>query len=289
MMGVFLGLCAAFCWGTSDFCAATVARRIGALRAILWTQSAGLLAIAALLFWQGKLPAASPRVLVIMLGIGLAQALAVGLFYRSFEIGKLSLVAPITSGFAVVTALLALLSGERPGLLALMGALLLVLGVLLVTSHHHGDKQAESSLRGVPEAIVAAFFYGAIFWALDFVVPTLGAVWPLAALRVITLIGVGGVVLFGHFRKSAVTPTAPDGLQGLFWPIIAVAAADTGAWLSFNTGTQRADVSIVTALSSLYSAVAIFYGCVIWRERLTRVQWQGVGLILIGVLFVSVK
>jgi drug/metabolite transporter (DMT)-like permease len=200
-------------------------------------------------------------------------------------------VAPITSGFAVVTAILALLSGERPGPLALGGALLLVLGGAFVTSHHRsrGDEHATSTLRGVPEAIVAAFAYGTVFWALDFVVPSLGAVWPLAALRVIALTGLGSVVLLGRLRKSDSTKAAACDMRGLLWPVLAVAAADTCAWLSFNMGTQGADVSIVTALSSLYSAVAIFYGCVFWRERLAHAQWLGVGLILMGVLLVSVK
>jgi drug/metabolite transporter (DMT)-like permease len=79
------------------------------------------------------------------------------------------------------------------------------------------------------------------------------------------------------------------GWRSLWLPVVAVAAADTGAWLSFNAGTRSADVSIVTALSSLYSAIAIFYGCVFWRERLTQSQWVGVGFILIGVLLVGVK
>jgi hypothetical protein len=39
------------------------------------------------------------------------------LLYRSFAIGTLALVSPIASAFAVVSALLALLAGERPALL----------------------------------------------------------------------------------------------------------------------------------------------------------------------------
>jgi drug/metabolite transporter (DMT)-like permease len=287
MMGVLLGLSAAFCWGTSDFLAARVARSIGALRALVLTQAIGVLGVAALLLWRGQLAEVTPRVVLIMLGIGLAQAVSAFLFYRAFEIGKLSLVAPITSGFAVVTAILALLSGERPGPLALGGALLLIIGVLFVTSHHRGQSdEATKNRRGVPEAVIAAFGYGVVFWGLDFVVPALGPFWPLAALRVEAVFFLGLALLI-------LRPPAPQGDESenvrLFWPVIGVAAADLFAWLSFNVGTQRADVAVVTALSSLYSATAIFYGWLIWRERLARTQWIGVGLILIGVLLVGVK
>jgi drug/metabolite transporter (DMT)-like permease len=285
-MGVLLGLSAAFCWGTSDFLAARVARSIGALRALVLTQSIGVLGVAALLLWRGQATEVTPRVVLIMLGIGLAQAVSAFLFYRAFEIGKLSLVAPITSGFAVVTAILALLSGERPGPLALGGALLLIIGVLFVTSHHRGQSsEATVNLRGVPEAIIAALGYGVVFWGLDFVVPSLGPFWPLAALRVEAVFFLGLSLLI--LRPP---PQSDEGENNkLFWPVIGVAAADLFAWLSFNVGTQRADVAVVTALSSLYSATAIFYGWLIWRERLARSQWIGVGLILIGVLLVGVK
>jgi drug/metabolite transporter (DMT)-like permease len=289
MIGVLLGLAAAFCWGTSDFLAARVARGIGALRALLLTQSMGLFAVGAILCWEGKVPEVTVHVVLTMLGIGLCQAVAVFLFYRAFEIGKLSLVAPITSGFAVVTAILALLSGEHPGRLALGGAVLLVMGVLLVTSQHREQNTEDeavdvrSTLHGVPEAIAAAFLYGTVFWGLDFVVPTLGPFWPLASLRVVAL-----TCLFGVF--FLLRPAAPtESIHRLWWPAVGVAAADTFAWLAFNLGTQNADVSIVTALSSLYSAIAIFYGLLVWRERLLRVQWLGVGLILMGVLLVGIK
>lgn len=296
-MGILLGLSAALCWGTSDFCAATVARKIGALRAIFYTQIVGLLAIFGLLIFQDGIPTASPRVLLVMLGIGCGQTLAVFLFYRAFEIGKLSVVAPINSGFAVVTAILALLSGERPGGLALGGALLLIVGVVLVTRGQVNTETTQSeinvpprvAMRGIPEAIGAAFAYGAVFWALDYVVPTLGTVWPLAAMRVVTLLCLGSVMMLGFFMRKKPAPIdSKVDLKKLFWPICAVAATDTMAWLSFNAGTQGASVSIVTALGSLYSAVTVFYGCVFWRERLRGFQWLGVGLIFFGVLLVGV-
>lgn len=290
MIGVFYGLAAAFCWGSSDFFAAAVSRRMGALRALLGTQSCGLVALALLLSFRGTATQATPKVLWLLLGIGLMQAIAVYLFYRAFELGKLSLVAPITSGFAVVTAILALLSGERPGPLALVGALLLIIGVLFITSQQKSQEETESerkaTLRGIPEAILAALIYGVIFWALDFVVPAVGPVWPLVAMRVVTLACLGTAFFF--IRKSHPAPPV-EKPRSLIVPVLAVSIAETLAWLAFNTGTLHGDVAIVTALSSLYSAIAIFYGCVLWRERLQRAQWLGVGLILMGVLLVGVK
>jgi drug/metabolite transporter (DMT)-like permease len=303
-MGVLLGLSAALFWGTSDFCAANVARKLGALRAILCTQSVGLLAIGAILLFQGRWPQPAPGVLPAMLAIGVAQAAGVFLFYRAFEIGKLSTVAPITSGFAVITAILAVLSGDRPGPFALGGALLLIGGVFFITRYAAAEDAEDvadprATLRGVPEAILAAFAYGGVFWALDFVVPSLGTIWPLAALRVFTLLILSSVLLAMRFRpakNSGEDASAENAVEkhnwkskNLLWMVLAVAFSDTLAWISFNAGTQGANVAIVTALGSLYSAVAVFYGCIFWRERLQKLQWIGVGLILLGVLLVGFK
>jgi drug/metabolite transporter (DMT)-like permease len=298
-VGVLLGLSAALFWGTSDFCAASVARKLGAMRAILWTQSVGFLAIGALLFFQKSWPQPAPGVLPVMLGIGVAQAAGVFLFYRAFEIGKLSTVAPITSGFAVVTAILAILSGDRPGPFALAGALLLIGGVFFITRYaaienSENPEEPRAALRGVPEAILAAFAYGGVFWALDSVVPSLGPVWPLAALRVFTLLILSSVLLVMRFRRvkrgDEIAEEKPDWKsKNLLWMVLAVAFSDTLAWISFNAGTQGANVAIVTALGSLYSAVAVFYGCIFWHERLQKWQWLGVGLILLGVLLVGFK
>lgn len=289
MLGILYGLSAAFWWGTSDFLAARVSKRAGALRALLVTQSLGLIAIAALLWVQGQVLPAPGRAWLLIFCIGCAQAICVFLFYRAFEIGKLSLVAPITSGFAVVTALLALVSGERPPRLALLGAAILVLGVVFI-SRGHTDAEpgegglAQNNLRGIPEAICAALGYGFIFWGMDFVVPEMGPLWPLAILRVVSLLFLSAALLLRR-----VPSPVPWNWRWILLPAVGVASCDTLAWLSFNSGTQHGDVAIVTALSSLYSAVAVFFAWLIWRERLARAQWLGVGLVLMGVLLVGVK
>lgn len=293
-MGIFFGLSAAFWWGASDFMAARVARGVGALRALLMTQTFGLIAIGALILWSGSTLSVAPRVAWIMLAIALAQAASVFLFYRAFEIGQLSLVAPITSSFAVVTAILAFLSGERPARLALVGALCLIAGVLCVTRGHQSseekslENEGRSTLRGVPEAIIAAVGYGFVFWGLDFVVPTMGALWPLAFLRIGVLICLSIALVFLRCSSKESAPSI-ETWRAMIVPSLAVAGADTLAWLSFNNGTQRDDVAIVTTLGSLYSGVAVFFAWLFWKEKLQTSQWIGVAIIFLGIVLVGIK
>ena len=114
-IGVFLGLSSALMWGVADFCARGSARAAGTFRTLLFVQ---IIAIPALLLltapfglivfradqWPAILAAAA---------VGLLILGGAGLLYRAFAIGKLALVSPIASAFAAVTALLAILAGER--------------------------------------------------------------------------------------------------------------------------------------------------------------------------------
>jgi drug/metabolite transporter (DMT)-like permease len=208
------------------------------------------------------------------------------LLYRAFTIGTLAIVAPVTSGFAVVTALLALLSGERPAVPALVGALLLVVGVSIAARHQHApdpadEQPAKSPKAGLPEALGVTLCFGIYFWALDFVNPSLGIIWPVLISRAVALAGGLPLLLLGR-------GTAPVRLPRSLWGVaLGAALLDTSAFLAFNLGISSEYTAIVTALASLFSAVTVLLAWAILRERLSPLQWAGVGVILAGELLVS--
>jgi len=259
--------------------------------------------IGLLLVASPALPAATSGMWVLVVGIGLFNLAGTLLLYRSFAIGTLALVSPIASAFAVVSALLALLAGERPALLALVGALLLVGGVVIVSRSQQGvpaaNHQEPSSegqriayVRpwsfvlgrrlppGVPEAIGVALCFGVSFWALDFVTPALGILWPVLVLRIVEAIAVVLFLLRNRTPPARLT-------RGMALLVLASAALDTLAFVAFNLGIGSAYTSIVTALASLFSAVTVLLAWAILRERLAPAQWAGVAVILVGVLLVS--
>jgi drug/metabolite transporter (DMT)-like permease len=226
----------------------------------------------------------------------------------------------------VVTALLSLAAGERPAPLALTGAALLVGGVVVVsraqdsqeiqprtenqepsaatsqssiaqsneqwatvdTQHATRNRLLHSQFfilnshlpKGVLEALGVTVCFGGALWALDYVTPSLGLLWPLFVTRLVETLG-ALLLLLG--RK-----TAPARLSRVIWPfVLSAALLDTVAFLSFATGLGSTYTSIVTALASLFSAVTVLLAWVFLRERLTVGQWTGVGVILVGVLLVS--
>jgi drug/metabolite transporter (DMT)-like permease len=278
-MGVMFGLIAALCWGVADFCTTQVTRRIGVTRTILFFESVALLAtVILLLAWPGA-PTASVGIWLRMGAIGLLNLVGTAVLYRAFMIGTLALVAPIAAGYAVVTALLALLTGERPALLPLGGALLLVTGVIVIASAQ--PVTSKVTLAGVPEALASILIFGVFFWSLQFVTSELGVLWPVLVLRLMKTSG--ALLVLGRRR------TAPGRLTpGTAALVLTAALAGTAAFAAYNLGISTAYTSIVTAVASLSTVVTVLLARSILHERLSRGQWFGAGVILAGVLLVSI-
>jgi drug/metabolite transporter (DMT)-like permease len=212
------------------------------------------------------------------------------LLYRAFAVGTLAVVSPVASGFAVVTGLLAFAAGERPPGLVVVGAGLLVVGVAAVAGGVGGG--AARSPAGVPEALGAALCLGVYFWALAGLTPALGWVWPVVVTRAVQLslalvalrAGRGRVPAEAGRRRRPLLGGAA-GATGL--AVAGAALLDTAALVAFNLGLGSAYTTVTTALASLYSAVAALLAWALLRERLAPSQWAGVGVILAGVLLVS--
>jgi len=210
---------------------------------------------------------------MLTIAAGICHVLGLLLTYRAFEIGTLSLVSPIASGFAVVTAALALISGsEQPPVLALGGSALLIGGTVLAT---RSPTTTTVTLAGVPEAIGSALAFGTMFWMIDvYVTPSLGFIWPLVVLK---LLAVTSSLLSFAARPSpmALHAATPGSDTMMFQPqailparatsygwllgswALGAAATDMLAWIGWTLGSRTEYATVVTALASLFSVVTI--------------------------------
>jgi len=137
-MGILLGLLTALSWGSSDFLARFATHRIGTLRTMLYMQFTGFLMLTIALPWLGgwgHLADGSgwqPWAWGALAGS--LNFIATLTLYRSFEIGKLAVVAPISASYPVLTVLLSLLSGEHLRAARAAGIAFTLLGVVLVAA-----------------------------------------------------------------------------------------------------------------------------------------------------------
>ncbi len=275
-MGVLFGILAALCWGGGDFLIMSLTRRVGDVRALGWSQIVSLVLWLGMLFAFGGTPF-DARSLATVLFAAVLHVVGLKLTYRAFEVGTLSLVSPLASGFAVVTAVLALAFGKGPAALALVGAALLVTGIGVATA---AQGSGPRTLKGVPEAIGSAVAFGGMFYLFDGITSNVGYVGPLVVLKTLASL------TFCLPQRKAVLDlkeltTSTAAL------VVAVSLADTLAWVAFIFGMRSESVSIVTAVASLFSVVTIVLAGFVLRERLRPAQWAGVAAILAGVLVVS--
>jgi len=285
-MGLFFGIAAAVCWGVGDFLITLLTRKLGTRFALLSIQVLSLAAWLLIFLGRAHVPAAKPLLWAIMAATGVCHVLGLAFVYRAFEVGTLAIVSPISAGFAVVTALLSIASGERLPAVALGGTALLVAGVALATRSSMDPSTRQSAWRGVPEAIASAVAFGTMFWLFYFYVqPAMGYVAPLVVLKMMAVGGSALAAARGWKSSGAALPTF--GIEAILLGVGA-AAADTAAWLAYIAGTGSTYATIVTALASLFSAVTVLLAAQFLRERLAWHQWAGVAVILVGILLVSV-
>jgi drug/metabolite transporter (DMT)-like permease len=293
-MGILLGLATALCWGSADLFARFATRKLGTFRTMLYMQLFGFLLLTLImprLGGWGHLADGSgwqPWAWGILAGcLNTVSTLAL---YRSFEIGKMSIVAPLSASYPVLTLLLSFFTGERLTLARLAGIVVTIVGVVLVArgeqipgdanpldeKSHPGKKNL-----GVGWALLSAVGFGVMFWLLGVrVVPALGgppSVW------VIRLTSVCVTALMISLVRH---PMSPPSKQDAPW-ILAVGLLDTSAYVFNNYGMQHEQVSVVSVLASLYGAVTVALAAILLREPISRLQWLGIVAIFAGVLLIS--
>jgi drug/metabolite transporter (DMT)-like permease len=287
-MGILLGLATALSWGSSDFLARFASRRIGSLRATCFMQAWGLLLLTILLFathlWGHLFDGSGWRPWAWGILAGAINTFAMLALYRSFEVGKLSVVAPISASYPVLTVLLSALTGEILSAAREAGIAAAVLGVILVA---RGEKaplvEAEIPQKrgaGVAWALVAAGGFGVLFWLLGVrIMPMAGALASVWLIRLTGTVLTLGIVLL---RRQSLRIAAPAILQTSGMGLL-----DTGAFALNNLGMQLEQVSVVSVLGSLYGAVTVVLAALFLRERVSRPQWLGIGFIFTGIFLIS--
>lgn len=291
-MAVLFGLAAALGWGATDFCARVAGMRLGVSRSMLFAQIPAFLLLTA---WIGAGGAAigvpdgpdwhaapwtawAAGLLAAQINLAATYAL-----FRGLTTGLVGVVSPIASSYGVATALLAALSGAAPGALAWAGIGTTVAGVALAAMPARSPPAVTAVTvaplgRGVVWALLAAAGFGLGFWLQGaFAVPTLGAVlpvWLYYASGLPTLL----VMTRGAWHLPA----------RAHWPALAGGATSgVAAYVAFCAGLATGAIAIVTVLSSLASAVSVLLARAFLGERLSRVQWGGVALILTGLVVLN--
>lgn len=291
---MLLGLGAAAVYGASDFFGAFSARRIHLVTATFFNYAIALVAILPALAIVGG--AWSDGALVSGVVSGALAVFGLLAFYGVLAVGPMSLLSPLIALIqSVVPVAIAAVTGQG---LSLVGWVAIGIGIvaLLLLAPAPRRGQTHISLRGALLAVASGLLLGASLIVLDFAPKNSGvvpALWEImtgtAILAVIWLI----VKLLGTGRPalSFLQPGA-EAVRSLSsrraWLAAAVsgilvAVADTFIVLALHIG----NLAVVSVLTSLYPVVTVILAATVLKERMTKLQFVAVALVIAASLLFS--
>jgi drug/metabolite transporter (DMT)-like permease len=288
-MGILLGVLTALTWGGSDFLARFATERMGTLRTLLYMQFIGFILLTLALPWLGgwgHLADGSgwhPWAWGVLAGC--VNAVSTLGLYRSFEIGKMAVVAPLSASYPVLTVTLSLLSGEHLSAARAAGIACTMLGVLLVAG---GEKPPDAndaeavrrSGKGIGWALASAVGFGLLFWLLgNRVIPRVGAPQTVWMIRMTCTVIAAAVILIS--RQPIKLPRNTRAIS------LGMGLGDTTAFVLSNRAMQIEQIAVVSVLGSLYGAVTVALASIVLREHVSRSQWLGIAAIFFGIYLMS--
>jgi drug/metabolite transporter (DMT)-like permease len=142
LTAVLLGVFAAISWAILDVIARNFATRIGPFRITLWAFLVAGALLTAYFAIRG-FPSISPNGLMLSLIMGVAYAVGVGMLFKAFSLGPISIVGPITQCYAVLVLGWGLFQGLKPTLVQWSAIPAIFLGIILVA--RFAPNEGESS------------------------------------------------------------------------------------------------------------------------------------------------
>jgi drug/metabolite transporter (DMT)-like permease len=273
MRSIALALSASLTWGLADFFGPLKGRRLGALRALVYVQLGGLVAIALVIAIRGKGPADLNALFAIPAAI--SGTLGLYAYYRGMAVGAMSIVAPIAGISAGVPVIFGIVTGDRPSLWQWLGIAAALGGVFLASREPGRGGQVAA---GVGLALFAAIGFGGYF-------PPMHAAgeadfwWASLIFRMTST----SVIL------AAVAIRRPSlAVSPIEVPLLAlIGMGDMLGNLLFAAASASGLVSITSVLASLYPIITVVLARLVLKERVARSQEAGIALTLAGVALIS--
>ena len=273
-MTLFLAAVTAVTWGFGELVYLRITKALGGYTASLWTSIFGLVLIIPVAIASG-FPTSGGTDFALAMGgalVGVAGAL---LYALALQYGQLSIVSPVVSAAAGVSAVLAVLVlGEHlrtPTAIAVVGA---IIGVALTAWVARGGGHGRATVL----AVLAALGLGVYNLLLAGSADAIGPIWAIVAFRTVSV-----VVLIPVARARGELRLARAGRRWLALSCV----LETIGFCTLAIALSRGPVAVVAVVASQYPVIAVTGAAILLRERLRTRQWIGVAFVLASVAVLS--
>lgn len=266
-------------WGILGVLVAKISRAVGALTAgFLIMLSALLLTI---FIWPifFSVPSIINWKAFIMLGVLGGGVYA--LYCRLLQTDRVSVVVPITSTWALVSAGLGIFFlRESVNPLKILSIVLVIFGIVILSinwSNVGGKISSLFSPKTVP-ALLAALGWGFYFFFLGPLSRQAGWFFTTLLIRVFVTLTLFLLFLPQLRRKAVFFKKIP-------WKVLLTAAVlDVFAFTSFNLALSKYEVSFVSVVASAFPLITVILAAILLKEKTNLIQKVGIALAIVGII-----
>ena len=263
----------------SDFLGGLMTRRMAVLVVICVSQTAGLAVIAITVALVGESAPDAAFVPYAALA-GLAGVCGLSAFYRGLAVGKMSVVAPISSMAVLVPVVVGVATGDRPSAVQGVGAVLGIAGIALASREAAEEAERDTRIAtGVGLALVSGLAFGSFFALMD-VAADHDPLWA-------NLVNRGTSLSLALLALAVLRP----GFGGLGRPeipvLVSIGVLEMTANVSFAFAATEGLLSLTSIIASLYPVVVVFLSWLFLHERLQSSQKAGIAAALVGVALIA--
>lgn len=287
MVAILGGFAAACSWAIATLASSRSSRMIGPWSVLAWVMTVGLAVaiVPALLVPPADLDA--PRI-AGLIAVGLCQNIGLLLAYYALQVGRVSIVAPITATEGALAAALAVILGQPLAISTAIVLALIAAGVVMAAVERTNEDQVVDPSRTARDlanprrAIFLAMAAAAAFSVGLVLSGRLGAagippLWVIVASRTVGVLLIAlPLVLRREFKLTR--PAVP---------LVLVAGVLEAVGSGVYVIAASSDIAVAAVLSSQFAAIVAIGGFLLFGERLQRIQVAGVALIMVGITILS--
>ncbi len=290
-ISVLAGLIPMFAWGIADFLQSIAIRKLGTYKTMFSANVIGILTTLPFLFIT-DLNIEINNFVILFIG-ALLQVFAIYGFYKSMEIGEISIVVPVSASYPLVTVfLLVVLLSQQLSIMTLVAIFVLIFGIILTSTDLKKIRNIHT-VKGIKESLYALFGWGIYFFILDLASKEstlFGLSFPqthyltiflYSNLMLGTAIAVFAILKKGYKIQKDLANKKP------FLILLLTSVIYTVAFVVLNYGIQEGNTAIIAPISSLYPVITVVLAVLFYKEKLVTNQKIGIATILLGLVLIS--
>ncbi|MBD3362248.1 EamA family transporter [Candidatus Dojkabacteria bacterium] len=285
-IAIIFGVVCMIGWGVTDIFNKNVIDKIGSYKTSVYINGLATIMSFPILLIDWSFPKLTFLNIIYLLIFSFLDFLGFYFLYKAYQLGKVSILNPITSSYAILTSFLSyIFFAENFPPLKIAAVFVTIIGILLTSVNINDLKdglQTKDLVKGVPQAIIVFCIYGTILPFWDRYLDQEGWIWISILARFLTFIFT--LIFATVIKKQSIQIPSKGLMKPLFWGALFISIGNWG----FNLGLKYTNqTSIIAVLASAYPLVLLICAYIFLKERIATNQYFGIFLIVAGIVITS--